>query len=255
MRIQFRWALAVQFTFASLFLTSGIAKTAPLHPLDSLTTAEYWTVYDVLQKNGHAGPDDLFASVLLREPPKSAVLAWKPGNAVPREADVVILHKGQTFEAQVDITSRKLVSWNERKDVQAPFVPSEIFGTDEVIKKDPRIVEVLKKRGISDMNTVECLTLPVSYASVPEQLTQRIGFGSCSEQHGSYHSWGRSIEGSHFEWTWSARRSCLYRIQPSCRCPLARLTTKRFLRTPGAVQRPFLSHSRRAQPFKLKMAR
>ncbi|MFZ0594208.1 MAG: hypothetical protein WAM39_27375 [Bryobacteraceae bacterium] len=173
MRIQFRRALATPFAFASLFLISGIAKTAPLHPLDGLTTAEYWTVYDVLQKNGHGGPDDLFARVLLHEPPKSAVLAWKPGHAVPRQADVVILHKGQTFEAQVDITSRKLVSWNERKDVQAPFLPSEIFGTDEVIKKDPRIAEALKKRGISDLNTVECLTLPVSYASVPEQLPQR----------------------------------------------------------------------------------
>jgi primary-amine oxidase len=64
-----------------------------------------------------------------------------------------------------------------------------------MIKKDPRVLEALKKRGLTDLNSVECLALPLSYAAVPEQDTQRIGFGSCSQQHGSYHSWGQSIEG------------------------------------------------------------
>ena len=45
------------------------------------------------------------------------------------------------------------------------------------------------------MNAVQCIALPLAYAAVPEQDTQRIGFGACSQQHGYYHSWGRSIEG------------------------------------------------------------
>src|SRR5262245_27462673 len=61
-----------------------------------------------------------------------------------------------------------------------------------------RIVEALRKRGITDLRTVSCNALPVAYRAVPEQATQRIGFGSCSRTHGTYHSWGRSIEGLTF---------------------------------------------------------
>ena len=112
-----------------------------------------------------------------------------------READVVLLQQGKTFEARVDLAARMLISLQERKDVQAPFLASEIFGADEAIKKDPRVVEALKKRGLTDMNTVRCTALPLAYAAIPEQDTQRIGFGGCSQQHGFYHGWGRSIDG------------------------------------------------------------
>jgi primary-amine oxidase len=187
--------LVVSFLLFVSGTTALAQNAAPLHPLDGLTTAEYWAAYDVLQQAGHAAPDSFFASVLLREPPKNLVLAWKDGSAMPREADVVMLQAGKTFEARVDLAARTLLSWQEVKGVQAPFLPSEIFGTDEVIKKDPRVIEALKKRGLTDLNAVECIALPLAYAAVPEQDTHRIGFGSCSHQHGSYHSWGRSIEG------------------------------------------------------------
>ena len=166
-----------------------------MHPLDSLKTAEYWTAYEVLQQAGHLDSESFFASVLLREPPKDVVLAWKEGSRIPREADVVILRSGKTFEAHIDLAGRKLLSWREAAGVQAPFLGSEIFGTDDLIKSDARVVEALKKRGVTDLNTVQCIALPMAYIAVPEQRTQRIGFGSCSEQHGLYHSWGRDIEG------------------------------------------------------------
>jgi primary-amine oxidase len=189
-------ALRVSFLFAELCGAPAFAQeAAPLHPLDGLSTAEYWAAYDVLQQAGHAEPDSFFASVLLREPAKDFVLTWKEGSAIPREADVVMLQKGKTFEARVDLAARKLISWQELKDIQAPFLSSEIFGADEAIKKDPLVLEALKKRGLTDLNAVHCSALPLAYAAVPEQDTQRIGFGSCSQQHGYYHSWGRSIEG------------------------------------------------------------
>jgi len=189
-------ALRAAFLLMCLGGSAAIAqRTASLHPLDGLTTAEYWVAYDVLQQAGHAEQDSFFASVLLREPAKELVLAWKGSSTIPREADVVMLQKGKTFEARVDLTARKLISWKELKGVQAPFLSSEIFDADEMIKKDPRVLEALKKRGLTDLNSVQCVALPLSYAAVPEQDTQRIGFGSCSQQHGSYHSWGRSIEG------------------------------------------------------------
>lgn len=189
------WRASVVFA-CLLGATAAVAQgTTQLHPLDGLTTAEYWAAYDVLQKAGHAGPDTLFASVLLREPAKELVLSWTQDRPVPREADVVLLEQGKTFEARIDLAAGRLVAWQEMKGVQAPFLASEIFGADEAIKKDPQVLEALKKRGLTDLNTVRCTALPLAYAAVPEQDGQRVGFGSCSQQHGFYHSWGRSIEG------------------------------------------------------------
>jgi primary-amine oxidase len=189
-------SLHASLLLGGLWATAVVAQsTGPFHPLDGLTTAEYWAAYDVLQQAGHAEPDSFFASVLLREPAKDLVLSWTEGKPIPREADVILLQQGRTFEARVDLAARKLISWQEMKDVQAPFLASEMFGADEAIKKDPLVVEALKKRGLIDLNTVQCTALPLAYAAVPEQETQRIGFGGCSQQHGFYHSWGRSIDG------------------------------------------------------------
>ena len=48
---------------------------APQHPLDALTTEEYWTVHDVLAQSGHLSEKTLFSSVLMHEPVKDKVLA------------------------------------------------------------------------------------------------------------------------------------------------------------------------------------
>src|SRR5215471_6660331 len=118
-------SLRASLLLGSLCATAAIAQsTAPLHPLDGLTTAEYWAAYDALQQAGHVEPDTFFASVLLREPAKDLVLAWREGKPIPREADVILLQQGKTFEARVDLTARKLIAWQEMKDVQAPFLAS-----------------------------------------------------------------------------------------------------------------------------------
>ena len=82
---------------------------------------------------------DDFLSVLLHEPPKSEVLAWKPGMAIPRKADVVLLTEGKSYAAVVDIAAGKLDSFTELKKDQAPVTETEMHGYDDVLKKDPRI--------------------------------------------------------------------------------------------------------------------
>src|SRR5271170_1349324 len=83
------------------------------HPLDSLTKAEYWTVYDALQQAGQVTPATLFASVLLHPPAKAAVLSYRAGQPFAREADVVLLRGAKTFAARVDIAGKKIVSFQE----------------------------------------------------------------------------------------------------------------------------------------------
>jgi primary-amine oxidase len=172
---------------------------APQHPLQALTFQEYWTVRDVLRDNGKIDEDTYIPGVLLHEPPKDRVLAWKPGDAMFRVADVIVLRKGLTIEARVDITGRKLLLWKERPDVYAPESDDEHREMGEAIKKNPEVVSALKKRGFNDLTTVRCGATPFGYFAIPELEGHRILFGSCSDIHGVYLHWSRSIEGLHVE--------------------------------------------------------
>lgn len=172
----------------------GLAQNAQ-HPLDALRTDEYWTVYDVVQESGHLDGDTHYASILLHEPAKNAVLKWSAGQAVPREADVTLMRKGVTIEGRVDIAARKLEFWKEVPGAQAPIFTSEVLGFSDTILSDERVKQALEKRGIKDLNQVECASVPLAYFAFPEQQGHRIAFAECDSLHGVYHSWGRTIGG------------------------------------------------------------
>src|SRR6202158_3740066 len=180
--------------------TFAFAQTwAAEHPLEGLKSQEYWTVYEVLQATGKVDADTYVMSVLLHEPAKEKVLAWKMGDPITREADVVLMRKGLVTEVRVDLAAHKVASWKEIKGAQGPIFESELFAMGELAKNDPRMHAGFAKRGIKDMTTVECVALPFGYFAVPELEGHRILYGECSDTHGAYLGWGRSIEGLYFE--------------------------------------------------------
>ncbi|HYM08963.1 MAG TPA: hypothetical protein VEU11_20595, partial [Terriglobales bacterium] len=168
---------------------------APQNPLDGLTAEEYWAVYDVLQAAGHLDEKTHFAGIGLHEPPKDQVLGWAPGKAFSREADVTLVREGESFEALVDISGRKLESWKKVEGAHAATYEGEMKDLAELVMKDPRVVEALKKRGITDLKTVECVAVPAGYIGLPEQNGRRMFWGGCSSAHGVNRSWGREIGG------------------------------------------------------------
>jgi primary-amine oxidase len=98
------------------------------HPQDGLTGPEIWTGYQVLQESKKADAQTRYPMVQLKEAPKEEVLAWKPGQAMRREAFVVVKKGAQTFEAVVDVNGKKLLSWTERKGVQPNMTSEETQG-------------------------------------------------------------------------------------------------------------------------------
>ncbi len=60
-----------------LALPLTAAAQQPIHPLDELTSAEYWTVYETLSAHDgvEEGAEYLYAG--LNEPSKADVLAWR----------------------------------------------------------------------------------------------------------------------------------------------------------------------------------
>ncbi|HVG26340.1 MAG TPA: hypothetical protein VM865_01950 [Acidobacteriaceae bacterium] len=181
--------------FAALPCTVIAQTHRPQHPLDGLTTDEYWAAHDVLFKAGHLSEDALVASLLLHEPEKSKVLAWKTGDPISREADVILVEKEKTYEARIDLNAKTLESYKQISGVQGPVTMSEMGALDSIAKKDSRVLAALKAHGIADLSTVHCGAGPLSFIVFPAQSDHRIGWGACTDTHGVYHSWGRTIEG------------------------------------------------------------
>jgi primary-amine oxidase len=129
---------------------------AVTHPLDPLTPAEIETAVAVLRKEGKASADVFFPQVVLLEPPKEEVLAFRPDRPIPRQAFVIVLDRAAntTHEAVVDLPGRRVLSWKPVPGVQPAVMPIENTGPEKAIKADPRWQAAMKRRGITAFDRV-----------------------------------------------------------------------------------------------------
>jgi primary-amine oxidase len=142
---------------AFVYLAVALPAQAQQHPLDPLSTIEIETAARILTAAPQFPAGGKFATIVLKEPPKAAVLAFTPGASVAREALSVILDRtsNRTFEGLVDLTGAKLASWREVKGVQPVVLESEYDIMVRAVKADPRWQAAMKKRGIDDLNKVQ----------------------------------------------------------------------------------------------------
>ncbi len=197
-RFGIRDSVSARFMLPALALMCSAARAqghTPEFPLDGLTTAEYWTAHDLLVSSGHLPEKALVASLLLHEPDKATVLAWKAGDPLLREADVILIEDNKTFEARLNLTTKTVESYAEAPGKHAPVTTTEMGAFDAIAKKDPRVLAALQAHGITDLSAVHCGAGPLSFIVFPQQTEQRIGWGACTDSHGAYHSWGRTVEG------------------------------------------------------------
>ena len=110
------------------------------HPLDALTFAEHWVVYDVIRDSGRLPKNGRFAGVSLVEPPKAVVLAWTPGSPITRQAKAILMIGPTTVEAVVDVGGKTLVSWREIPDVHPDITVEELQQQDEIATSNPEVV-------------------------------------------------------------------------------------------------------------------
>ncbi len=76
---------------------------------------------------------------------------------------MILEANGKTIEARVDIEARKLESWTEIPGVQAPTTQTELDTMSEVAKKDKRVIAALKSRGITDLTSIRCEPIPLTF--------------------------------------------------------------------------------------------
>lgn len=227
-----------------LDMTQPMWAQSPRHPLDGLTAPEHWTAYQVLQSSGKVDAETQYPMVQLKEPPKQEVLAWKPGQAMRREAFVVVKKGAQTFEAVVDVNGKNLVSWTEVKGVQPNSPDEEADVMKEAVKDNAEVKAALKRRGITDFGTVTCTGYGTGFFGTLEEQGRRLFRVACAQQYGALEDWG-PIEGLTILWDGNEKK--VLRVidtgvvplpQPPSNYDLASVGALRDVPTPITVQQP-----------------
>ncbi len=124
------------------------------HPLDPLSRAEISRAVSILKDGPAAAETFRFISVELREPAKELL---RTGSETVREADAVLVDRGtgNAYETVVDLDSGIVQTWTQlASGVQPPFMLDEFAECEESCRKDPRVIEALAKRGLTDLNLV-----------------------------------------------------------------------------------------------------
>jgi primary-amine oxidase len=135
---------------------NGATSTHMSHPLDPLSAEEISLTTTILQASGRITPRMRIMAYSPHEPVKSDVLAWAPGQPVPRVVDVVIRdhERRLTIEALVSLTDGKVTFWRERGDVQPALTYPEVFAAMQAAYDDAAFQQALAKRGITDPGSV-----------------------------------------------------------------------------------------------------
>ena len=138
-------------------LISSTALAAPTHPLDPLAADEIARSLAILKQSGKIGETTLFPYLMLKEPPKKEVLAWRSGQPFRREALVVVYDRklGKTAEATIDLRTGAIAEWKERPGVQPSVLLSEFDAVPPIVKADPRYKAAMARRGITNLDDVQ----------------------------------------------------------------------------------------------------
>lgn len=145
-------------TLGQLTSKVGGLTTDTYHPLDPLSEGEIAIAVDVvLKKQG----DLIFNSVTLLEPKKELLKQYveSQDTHVPRIADVIASGKGnKTYDVLVDIGEKTIIRWDEPKDVYPGITMEDLMVVEEIVRKDPKVIEQCGILGIpaEDMHKVYC---------------------------------------------------------------------------------------------------
>ncbi len=139
------------------------------HPLDPLSKDELASTVAVLRDAGKVADSTRFVNIHLHEPPKEKVLAFRPGQTLPRQAFAILYDwaSNTTSEAVVDLDANKLLSWKDIPKAQPGILPADDHRkAAEIVRADTRWREAMTKRGIKDIERVAIYGWPIGAYSM-----------------------------------------------------------------------------------------
>ena len=167
------------------------------HPLDPLTAEEIESAAATLVASGRVPQGALFSTIILHEPSKDDVRRFAPGMPMRREAFAVVYDwaTNSTYEAVVSLADRSVVSWSEVPGVQPPLLPTERAIVPQLVRADPRWQEAMRRRGITDLQSVAVSASAPGDPPGPGPAGTRIYRSMSFYQAGARNVLARPIEG------------------------------------------------------------
>ena len=135
----------------------GLASSGARHPLDPLTVGELQDAVRILTRDHRLDDQVRFVSINLKEPEKRVVEQYRPGSPFGRQAVAVLLDRGRrtAYEAVVDLDRESTTSFTELpKGIQPSIMLDEFTEVEEMVKRSPEFLEVLRKWGVPDADLV-----------------------------------------------------------------------------------------------------
>jgi primary-amine oxidase len=153
----------------------------PAHPLEPLSADEVRLAVSVLRDSGKVTPTTRFVSVMLKEPPKAAVLS-PASQPLPREALAVLFDNAANscYEATVSIATRSVLAWKHVPGVQPTMTIDEQVECEQAVLASPEFKAALKKQyGTDDTSLVMVDIWSAGYYGQSEEGKRRLARPLC----------------------------------------------------------------------------
>lgn len=153
-----------------------VPAIADVHPLDPLSPAEIRTAREIVRSQTAFTASAKFATIRLHEPDKSVIRSYRPGDAVPRSAFVVVVDRlaGTLHDGIISLSEGKMVSWESREGLQAGLLMDDLQAAERVIRGDERWRQAIRRRGIEDLTKVRIDPWMVGNFGRPDEQGRRI---------------------------------------------------------------------------------
>jgi primary-amine oxidase len=166
-------------TFDKAPVSAGTATVD--HPLEPLSPSEVAAAVALVKQAKSLSKGVRFMTVTLQEPPKSVVFNFKPGDAIDRQAYLVLLDNttGQTSELVVSVTHQLLLSEKMIPNAQHGIVLDEFLECEAAVKASPEFQAALRKRGITDSDLVMVDPWSAGHYGIAEEEGVRLSRALC----------------------------------------------------------------------------
>jgi len=140
-----------------------------MHPLEPLSAEEIKTAAAIVKDGGQLGELGRFSSITLLEPPKD-------GAPPDREAVALVYDResGSASSVVVSLGKGAVVSTTPIPGSQPAYLLEEMAECIGLVKSDPRWIDAVRKRGVEDLDAVQCDPWPAGNFGDPDEDGRRL---------------------------------------------------------------------------------
>ncbi|MGP8059582.1 MAG: primary-amine oxidase [Acidimicrobiales bacterium] len=146
------------------------------HPLATLRADEIRVAVDVARATGRLDERARFAYIGLHEPSKDLVRSFVPGETIDRQVRLVIVTGPEAglVEAVVSVTRGAVRSWSVVDDARPALLIEESMHAIEALKAHPEWQAAMRRRGVTDFDSVQIDPWPAGSFGVAHEKARRI---------------------------------------------------------------------------------